>query len=65
MTEKQLKYFTITCKKTTNMGKMYFYLKFIKFFNIYVKLVISNCNTSVEKVSEFLDSQLKGIIQDG
>ena len=30
ITENQLKYFTIVHKKVTNLGKMFYYLKFIK-----------------------------------
>ena len=65
MTEKEPKYFTIPHKKATNLGKMYLLPKIHKkFFNIPDILVISNCSSPTEKVSEFLDSHLKGIMQE-
>ena len=61
-TEKQLKYFTIAHKKATNMGKMMYLLLKIH-FHVPGRPVISNCDTPTEKVSEFLDSHLKVIMQ--
>ena len=65
MTEKQLKYFTIAHKKATNLGKMCLLPKIHKrLFNVPGKPVISNCGLPTEKVSKFLDSHLKGIMQE-
>ena len=66
ITEKQLKYFTIEHKKVTNLGKMYLLPKIHKrLFDIPGRPVISNCGTPTEKASEFLDNQLKEVIQNG
>ena len=65
MTEKQLKYFAISHKKATNLRKMYLLPKIHKrLFNVPGRRVISNCGSHTEKVSEFLDSHLKGIMQE-
>ena len=65
MTEKQLKYFTIAHKKATNLGKMYLLPKIQKrLFNVPGRPVISNCGSPIEKVSEFLESHFKGIMQE-
>ena len=65
MTEKQFKYFTIAHKKATNLGKTYLLPKIHKrLFNVPGRPVISNCGLSTEEVSEFLDSHLKGIMQE-
>ena len=57
ITEKELKYFTYECQKATNLGKMYLLP------NLPGRPVISNCVTPTEKVSEFLDFQLKPVMQ--
>ena len=64
ITEKELKYFTIGFKKATNLGKLYLLPKIHKRLeSVPGRPVISNCGTSTEKVSEFLDSQLKPVMQ--
>ena len=64
ITEKELKYFTIEFKKATNLGKLYLLPKIHKRLeNVPGRPVISNCGTPTEKVSEFLDSQLKPVMQ--
>ena len=64
ITEKELKYFAIKFKKATNLGKLYLLLKIHKRLeNVPGRPVISNCGTPTEKVSEFLDSQLKPVMQ--
>ena len=56
ITEKELKYFTINFKKTTNFGRLYLLPEIHKrLFKVPVRPVISNCSTPTEKVSEFLD----------
>ena len=65
ITEKQLKYFTIDFKKATNLGKLYLLPKIHKhLFEVPGRPVISNCGTSTEKVSEFLDHELKSVMQE-
>ena len=64
--EKQMKYFTIDFKKATNLGKLYLLPRIHKrLFEVPGRPVISNCGTPAEKVSEFLDSELKLVIQEG
>ena len=64
ITEKELKYFTIDFKKATNLGRLYLLSKIHKRLeSVPGRPVISNCGTSTEKVSEFLDSQLKPVMQ--
>ena len=64
ITEKEFKYFTIEFKKATNLGKLYLLPKIHKRLeNVPGRPVISNCGTPTEKVSEFLDSQLKPVMQ--
>ena len=66
ITEKQLKYFTIDFKKATILGKLYLLPKTHKcLFEVPGRPVISNCGTSMEKVSEFLDNELKSVMQEG
>ena len=66
ITEKQLKCFTIQHKKTTNLGKMYLLPKIHKrLYDVPGRPVISNCGTPTEKASEFLDNQLKEVMQNG
>ena len=50
----------------TNLGKMYLLPKIHKrLSNVPGRAVISNCGAPTEKVSEFLDSQLKPMMQAG
>ena len=64
ITEKHLKYFTIEFKNATNLGKLYLLPKIHKHLeNVPGRLVISNCGTATEKASEFLDRQLKPVMQ--
>ena len=64
ITEKELKCFTIELKKDTNLGKLYLLPKIHKRLeNVPGRPVISNCGTPTENVSEFLDSQLKPVMQ--
>ena len=66
ITEKELKCFTIDFKKATNLGKLYLLPKIHKrLFEVPGRPVISNCGTPTEKVSEFLDSELKSVMQEG
>ena len=66
ITEKELKYFMIDSKKATNLGKLYLLPKIHKpLSEVPGRPVISNCGTLTEKVSEFLDSELKWVIQEG
>ena len=63
-TEKKLKYFTIEFKKATNLGKLYLRPKIHRRLeNAPGRSVTSNCGTPTEKVTEFLDSQLKPVMQ--
>ena len=58
------KYFTIEFKKATNLGKLYLLpLIHKRLENVPGRPVISSCVTPTEKVSEFLDSQLKPVMQ--
>ena len=64
ITEKELKYCTYEYQKTTNLDKMYLLPKtHIRLSNVPVRSVKSNCETLTEKVSEFLDFQLKLVMQ--
>ena len=66
ITEKELKYFTIDFKKTTNLGKLYLLPEIHNcLFEVPARPVISNCNTPTEKASDFLDSQFKSVVQEG
>ena len=66
ITEKQLTYFTIDFKEATNLGKLYLLHKIHKrLFEVPGRPVISNCGTPTEKVSEFLDSELKSVMKEG
>ena len=58
------KYFSYNYKKSTNLGKMYLLPKIHKpLGNVPGRPVISNCGTTTEKVSEFLDYHLKPVMQ--
>ena len=62
--EKQLKYFTYENKKTCNLGELNLSPKIHKrLHDVPGRPVISNCVTPNEKISEFLDTQLKPIMQ--
>ena len=62
--EKQVKYFTYEYKKTCDLGKLYLLPKIHKRMDdVSGRPVISNCGTPTEKISEFLDTQLKPIMQ--
>ena len=64
--EKELKYFTYEYKKACNLGKMYLLPKIHKrLSDVPGRPVISNCGMPTEKVSEFLDYQLKPVMQNG
>ena len=64
-TEKELKYFTIDSRKATNLGKLHLLPKIHKrLFEVPDRPVISNCSTPTEKVSEFMDSELKLVMQE-
>ena len=61
---KQLKYFIYEYKQTCNLGKLYLLPKIHKrLHDVPGTPVISNCGTPTEKISEFLDMQLKPIMQ--
>ena len=61
--EKELKYFTYEYKKACNLGKMYLLTKIHRrFSDVPGRPVISNCRMPTEKVSEFLDFQLKPVM---
>ena len=65
ITEKELKYSIINHEKATNLVKMYLLPKFHKKLkDVPGKPVISNCGTPTERVSEFLDNQVKPVIQE-
>ena len=65
ISEKELKYFTYSFKKATDLGKLYFLPKIHKrLSSVPVRPVISNCVTPTEKISEYLDHILKPIMQE-
>ena len=65
ISEKELKYFTYSFKKATNLGKLYFLPKIHKrLSSVPGRPVISNCGTPTEKISEFLDHILKPVMQE-
>ena len=60
-----MKYFTFEFKKISNLGKMYLLPKIHKrLADVPGRPVISNCGAPTEKVSEFLDQQLKSLMQE-
>ena len=62
--EKEIKYFSLEYKEATNLGKLYLLPKIYKCLkNVPGMPVISNCGTPAEKISEFLDHQLKPVMQ--
>ena len=53
-------------KKVSNLGKFFFLPKTHKRLHIVPgRLVVSNCRTTTEKASKFLDYHLKYIMQTG
>ena len=61
-----MKYFTYEYKKACNLGKMYLSPKIHKrLSDVPGRPVISNCGMPAEKVSEFLDYELKPVMQKG
>ena len=61
-----MKYFTYEFEKATNFGKLNLLPKIHKrLHNVPGRPVISNCRSSAEKCSEFLDRHLKSIMQKG
>ena len=63
ISEKELKYFTYSFKKTTNLGKLYFLPNIHKrLSSVPGRPVISNCGTPTEKFSEYLDHILKPVM---
>ena len=66
ISNKQLKYFTYEFKNATNLGKLYFLPKIHKkLHNVPGRPVISNCGAPTENTSEFLDHNLKSLMQSG
>ena len=66
ISKSELKYFTYNFKKATNLWKLYFLPKIHKrLANVPGVPVISNCVSSTEKLSEYLDFLLKPVMQDG
>ena len=64
ITEIELKYFIYKHQKATNLRKVYSLPEIHKrLSNVPGRPVISNCGTPTEKVSEFLDFQLKSVMQ--
>ena len=63
--QKELKYFTYSFKKASNLGKLYFIPKIHnRSSSVPGRSVISNYDTPTEKVSEYLDHILKHIVQE-
>ena len=64
MSSSEFKHFSYNYKKPTNLGKMYLLPKIHKRLqSVPSRPVISNCGTTPEKVSEFLDYHLKPTMQ--
>ena len=64
--KEQLKYFKYEYKKTRNLGELYLLRKIHKrFHDVFGSPVISNWGASINKVSEFLDSQFRPVMQNG
>ena len=65
ITEKELKYLIINHKKATNLEKFFLLPKIHKrLYDVPGRPVNSNCGTPTEKVSEFLDNQLKLVVRE-
>ena len=66
ISEKELKYFSYSFKNASCLEKMYLLPKIHKqLYNVTGCLVISNCGTPTEKVSEFLDHHLQLVMKSG
>ena len=66
ITQKELKYFTSYFKNDSCLGKMYLLPKTRKrLYNFLGRPVISNCGTSTENMSEFLDHHLQPVMKGG
>ena len=66
ISNKTSKYFTYDFKKATNLGKYYLLPKIHKRLENFPEWpIISNCGAPTEKASEFLDFDLKSIMQNG
>ena len=66
ITEKETNYFKYNFKNATNIGKLYLLPKtHHRLSNVPGGPVISNCGTSTEKVSEFLDHHLQLVMKEG
>ena len=64
LTEKQFDYYSYQFKKTCNLCKLHVLPKIHKrLYNLPGRPVIPNCGTPTEKTSEFLDSELKPLMQ--
>ena len=64
--KKEQKYFKCEYKKACNLGKTYLSPKIHKrVSDVPERPVISNCGMPIKKVSEFLDFQLKPVMQNG
>ena len=61
ISDKQLKYFTYQYKKVTKIDKLYLLSKITK--RLTNGPVMSNCDTLTEKASEFLDHNVKTVMQ--
>ena len=66
ITENENNYCRFNFKKATNLRKLYLLPKIHKGLSkVPGRLVISNCGTPTEKVSEFLDHHLQPIMKQG
>ena len=64
ISEKEMKYFAYDYKNASNLGKLFFLPKIQKrLSNVPGRPVISNCGTPSEKLSEFLDYNLKPVMK--
>ena len=64
ITQKQLNFFSYEYRKATNFGELYFLHKIHKrLHSVPGKSGISNCGTPTEKCWEFLDCNLKPLMQ--
>ena len=64
ISEKEIKYFVYDYMNASNLGKLYFLPKIHKrLSNVSGRPVICNCETPTEESSEFLDYNLKPVMQ--
>ena len=61
--QKGPQFFTYEFKKSTNLGKVFCYLKFIKGYLLYLEGQLSQTVVRLQKASEFVDVYLKPIMQ--